>query len=138
MWSGTGRRAAEGGVAMKILPILALGTAAALAAIRPAAASELGPKARLAHRAKSCSSYGPGFRYVPGSGVCIKVGGWVRAGASSGGRGALNWDALKAGAGDRATDSPAMPLRGNITTDIRKPTGYGTVRAYFSVGVDRR
>ena len=27
--------------------------------------------------AKSCSAFGPGFIYVPGSDACIKIGGWV-------------------------------------------------------------
>jgi hypothetical protein len=121
---------------MKILPTLALGVAAALAALGPARAGQRALKAAPIRGTAKCSHYGPGFRAVRGSGVCVKVGGWVRAEASSGGRGAVNWAALKAGADDRASNDVAVPFRGDITTDIRKPTGYGTVRAYLSVGVN--
>jgi Porin subfamily len=112
---------------MKSLQSLVLGCAVALLAIGAAQAAELHGKTRPLGQAKSCSVYGAGFRRVPGSDLCMKIGGWVRAqsGAHSGG---VNWKALNdSGTGTAASAS------GYITTDVRKPTGYGTVRAYVSV-----
>jgi hypothetical protein len=36
-------------------------------------------KPTRAGRANPCSVYGEGFAYVPGSGTCVKVGGYVRS-----------------------------------------------------------
>jgi hypothetical protein len=111
---------------MKILQTLLLGCAAACVAIGAGQAGELHGKTRPLGQAKSCSVYGAGFQRVPGTDMCMKIGGWVRAqsGTRSGG---VNWNALNA----PATSASAS---GYLTTDVRKPTGYGTVRAYVSVG----
>ncbi len=116
---------------MRIFQILALSCAAVWLAIGPAQAAELHGKTRPLGQAKSCSAYGAGFRRVPGTDMCMKIGGWVRAqsGAHSGG---VNWNALN-GAG---TGTTAASASGYVTTDVRKPTGYGTVRAYLSVGAN--
>jgi hypothetical protein len=117
---------------MKILQTLLFGCAAALVAVSAAQAAELHGNAKVDH-AKSCSHYGAGFRQVPGSDLCMKIGGWVRTEATTHGNGNINWDALNAN--DRATSTTA---RGYITTDVRQESGYGTVRGYVSVGVNRQ
>jgi hypothetical protein len=109
---------------MKSLQSLVLGCAVALLAIGAAQAAELHGKTRPLGQAKSCSAYGAGFRRVPGSDLCMKIGGWVRA-QSAAHSGGVNWKAL---------NDPGTSASGYITTDVRKPTGYGTVRAYVSVG----
>ncbi len=48
---------------------------AAMAASAPAA--EL-PSSEPAPEAKNCESYGEGFVYVPSTGTCVKIGGYVR------------------------------------------------------------
>jgi hypothetical protein len=121
---------------VKVLHAL-LGVAISLLAVGGAAAAERHVKANQADQAKKCSIYGAGFRYVPGADVCMKVGGWVRAEAG-GGRGQVNWGALNANPNDRATGNAAVGARGYLTTDVREQTGYGTVRAYLSVGADHQ
>jgi hypothetical protein len=103
------------------------GLAAGLLAIGAASAADQHAKANPARHVKNCSAYGAGFQYVPGTDTCIKIGGWARAQASSGG---VNWGALN---GNRAANN-TVRARGYITTDVRKQTEYGTVRAYVSVG----
>jgi hypothetical protein len=110
---------------------LVLGCAAACLALSAAQAAELHGKTRPLGQAKNCSAYGAGFQQVPGTDLCMKVGGWVRA-QSTARSGGMNWNALN-GPGAGAT---AASAQGYLTTDVRKPTGYGTVRAYFSVGAN--
>jgi hypothetical protein len=118
---------------MKILQTFLFGTTAAMLAIGAAAAGEREIKAKPADRTTNCSAYGPGFRYVAAADACVKVGGWVRAQAGTG-HGAVNWGALNAGPGAGGGGTTALGERGYLTTDVRKETGYGTVRGYLSVG----
>jgi len=113
---------------MKSLQILVLGCVAACFAVGAARPDELHAKTRPLGRVKSCSQYGAGFQRVPGTDTCMKIGGWVRA-QSSTRSGGVNWNALNEPAGTTAGSAS-----GYLTTDVRKPTGYGTVRAYMSVG----
>jgi len=117
---------------MKALRTLLIGCAAALLACSAAAAGEGHGKGRPAGPEGNCSIYGAGFRYVAGTHVCIKIGGWVDTEGRAGG--GINWGALKNNPDDRATNSAAAAARGYITTDMRAQTGYGTVRGYLSVG----
>lgn len=110
---------------------LLLAVVVSLLAIGGAAAAER--QVRAAPADKKCSIYGAGFRYVPGADLCMKIGGWVRAQAG-GDSGHVNWGALNANPSDRGTGSASAGARGYVTTDVRKQTGYGTVRAYLSVG----
>jgi hypothetical protein len=115
---------------MKIPRLLFLGCAAVLVAHAPVRAAELHGKAKPLAREKSCSAYGAGFRRMPGSDLCVKIGGWARA-ETSGGNG-INWGALN----EPAARTLAPQARGYLTTDVRRETGYGTLRAYFSAGVN--
>ena len=107
--------------------LLFLGCAAVLLAHAPARTAELHGKAKPAHE-KSCSFYGAGFRRAPGSNLCVKIGGWARAETGNG----INWGALNT----NAARTLAPQARGYLTTDVRRETGYGTLRAYFSAGVN--
>lgn len=117
---------------MKIPRLLLLSCAAGLVALAPGRAAELHGKAKPLAREKSCSAYGAGFRRAPDSDLCVKIGGWARAEAS-GGNG-INWGALNTNA--HAWSTVAPQARGYLTTDVRRETGYGTLRAYFSTGVN--
>ena len=65
---------------MKMVKSLLLGSAAGLVAIAGAQAADLPVKAKPVQYVKICSLYGVGFYYIPGTDVCIKVGGFVRGG----------------------------------------------------------
>ncbi len=63
---------------MKMVKSLLLGTAAGLVAVAGAQAADLPVKAKPVEYVKICSLYGVGFYYIPGTDVCLKVGGWAR------------------------------------------------------------
>ena len=63
---------------MKMVKSLLLGTAAGLVAIAGAQAADLPVKAKPVQYVKICSLYGAGFYYIPGTDMCLKIGGWVR------------------------------------------------------------
>jgi porin-like protein len=115
---------------MRVFQTLVLGCALSGLAIVSPQAAELHGKTKPLGQAKSCSAYGAGFRRVPGTDMCMKIGGWVRAQSTARG-GGVNWNGLN----EPAT---APSATGYITTDVRKPTGYGTVRAYVSVGAHQQ
>ena len=63
---------------MKMVKGLLLGTAAGLVAVAGAHAADLPVKAAPVQYVKICSLYGDGFYYIPGTDICLKVGGYVR------------------------------------------------------------
>jgi hypothetical protein len=115
-----------------------IGGALALA-FTGAQAADLPVKAKPVEYVKVCSLYGAGFYYIPGTDICLKVGGYVRA--------QLEWGA---GSGGLAYGSVPFPLNGKFTrdqgsdlnytlravvsTDSRQQTAYGTLRSYLSLG----
>src|SRR6202020_1880995 len=64
---------------MKMVKSLLLGTAAGLVAVTAGQAADLPVKAKPVEYVKVCSLYGAGFYYMPGTDLCLKIGGWVRA-----------------------------------------------------------
>ena len=72
---------------MKMVKSLLLGTAAGLVAMTGAQAADLPVKAKPVQYVKICSLYGAGFYYIPGTDMCLKMGGWVRAEAAWGDNG---------------------------------------------------
>ena len=64
---------------MKMVKSLLLGSAAGLVAVVGAQAADLPVKAKPVQYVKICSLYGAGFYYIPGSDICLKIGGYVRA-----------------------------------------------------------
>src|SRR5215510_13047513 len=66
-------------VGMKVVKGLLLGSAAGLAAVSGTQAADLPVKAKPVQYVKICSLYGEGFYYIPGSQICLKIGGYVRA-----------------------------------------------------------
>ncbi len=63
---------------MKSVKSLLLGAAAGLFAVAGAQAADLPVKAKPVQYVKICSLYGVGFYYIPGTDMCIKVGGYAR------------------------------------------------------------
>ncbi len=85
---------------------------------------------------KICSLYGVGFYYIPGTDMCIKVGGWVRAEYTWGANGNIGVGPWATGnLNNRTTNNDTWRARGYITVDARNQTEYGTVRGYLAVGV---
>src|SRR5260370_37478653 len=67
-----------GGLTMKTIKSLVLGSAAALLAMSGAQAADLPVKAKASEDGRICSLYGAGFFYIPGTDTCIKLGGYMR------------------------------------------------------------
>jgi hypothetical protein len=87
---------------------------------------------------KICSLYGAGFYYIPGTDMCLKVGGWVRF--EDGYRGGNSLTTQSFGGGFQntlaATNDNTMRTRGYITADARNQSEYGTIRSYIAVGLN--
>jgi Porin subfamily len=83
---------------------------------------------------KICSLYGVGFYYIPGTDMCIKIGGWVRAQYDYNMNNSTTTGYFRANASDRTSNDSVWRMRGYITADARNQTPYGTVRAYMDVG----
>jgi Porin subfamily len=120
---------------MKMVKSLLLGSAAGLVAVTAGQAADLPVKAKPVEYVKICSLYGAGFYYMPGTDLCLKVGGWVRFEATEGANGSLTWGPFNGNANTRATSNFVMRARAYVTVDAREQTAYGTARGYFAVGI---
>jgi hypothetical protein len=114
---------------------LLLGSAAGLVAVAGAQAADLPVKAKPVQYVKICSLYGVGFYYIPGTDMCLKIGGWVRAEYAYGDNGNMTWGPFNGNINDRTTSNSTWRARGYITADARSQTEYGTVRGYIAVGL---
>jgi hypothetical protein len=120
---------------MKMVKSLLLGSAAGLVAVAGAQAADLPVKAKPVQYVKICSLYGVGFYYIPGTDMCLKIGGWVRAEYGWGQNGNFAWGWANANVNNRSTNNSDFRARGYITADARNQTEYGTVRGYIAVGL---
>jgi hypothetical protein len=120
---------------MKMVRSLLLGSAAGLVAVAGAQAADLPVKAKPVQYVKICSLYGVGFYYIPGTDMCLKIGGWVRAEYAYGDNGNMTWGPFNGNTNDRGTSNSTWRARGYITADARNQTEYGTVRGYLAVGL---
>ena len=120
---------------MKMVKSLLLGSAAGLVAVAGAQAADLPVKAKPVEYVKICSLYGVGFYYIPGTDMCIKIGGWVRAEYGYGQNGNFAWGWANNNVNNRITNNSDFRARGYITADARNQTEYGTVRGYIAVGL---
>ena len=122
---------------MKMVKSLLLGSAAALVAVTAGQAADLPVKAKPVEYVKVCSLYGAGFYYMPGTDMCIKIGGWVRAEFVYGQvNGSMTWGPFNGNSNNRGSTSEVFRARGYITADAREQTAYGTARAYIDVGIN--
>ena len=121
------------------------GCAAGFIALGAAQAADLPVKAKPVEYVKICSLYGVGFYYIPGTDMCIKVGGYVREqveiNSNSGmGFGTANstWGpntAASIGGFDRGSNTFNFTTRAMLSVDTRNQTEYGTVRGYIRLGM---
>ena len=120
---------------MKMVKSLLLGSAAGLVAVAGAQAADLPVKAKPVQYVKICSLYGVGFYYIPGTDMCIKIGGWVRAEAAWSTNGSSTSTLRRRQLNNRSTNELWWRIRGYITADARNQTEYGTVRGYIAIGL---
>jgi hypothetical protein len=121
---------------MKMVKRLLLGSAAGLVAVSAGQAADLPVKAKPVEYVKICSLYGAGFYYMPGTDMCIKIGGYMRAEASWGNNnGSLTNGPFTGQADNRDTNNFVTRSRFYITADVRDQTAYGTARAYVAIGI---
>ena len=78
---------------MKMVKSLVLGTAVAFAATVGAQAADMPVKAKPVSYVKICPQDGPGFYYIPGTDICLKVGGLLLAEVGYNARGAITFNA---------------------------------------------
>jgi hypothetical protein len=124
---------------MKMVKSLLLGSAAGLAAVSGTQAADLPVKAKPVEYVKICSLYGEGFYYIPGTDICLKVGGYVRAdyGWNVTGARTVQYTGAPA-AQDRSVSPYSTRHRAHFNFDSRTQTAYGTLRTYVAVHVDNQ
>jgi len=102
---------------------------------------------------KICNLYGDGFYYLPGTTICVKIGGYVRGeyaylGGSSMTAEAFNGGTATAFGGNGVVSNTGpngynnrydgadfvMRSRAYISMDTRQQTEYGVLRSYFNLG----
>jgi len=120
---------------MKMVKSLLLGSAAGLVAVTAGQAADLPVKAKPVEYVKICSLYGAGFYYMPGTDICLKIGGYVRAETTWGSNGNFSQGPVQGDVNQRTTSNFAMRARAYITADAREQTAFGTARAYVAVGL---
>ena len=120
---------------MKMVRSVLLGSAAGLVAVTAGQAADLPVKAQPVQYVKVCSLYGAGFYYMPGTDMCLKIGGWVRAEVTDHSNGSLTNGPFNGNVNDRATNNLTVRARGYITADAREQTAYGVARGYIAVGL---
>jgi hypothetical protein len=122
---------------MKMVKSLLLGSAAGLVAVSGTQAADLPVKAKPVEYVKICTLYGEGFYYIPGTDICLKIGGYVRAdyGWNVTGARTVHYSG-GAGAQDRSVSPYSTRHRAHFNFDSRTQTAYGTLRTYVAVHVD--
>jgi len=133
---------------MKMVKTLLLGSAAGLIAVTGAQAADMPVKGAAVQYVRICNLYGDGFYYLPGTNICVKIGGYVRAEA-----GYLNGSSMTSGPFEAGSANSATPtgmlftdrLDGNdfnmrsrayISMDTREQTDYGILRTYLNIGLN--
>src|SRR5262245_10203363 len=143
-WTATGGSAlsvtlqSSSETSMTAMKTLLLSSASVLVAFG-AQAADLPVKAKPVEYVKICNLYGEGFYYIPGTDICLKVGGYVRAD--------YRWNATGSGqpqytggggAQDRTVNPYSTRHRASFNFDSRTQTAYGTLRTYVSVNIDNQ
>jgi len=124
---------------MKMVKSLLLGTAAGLVAVAGAQAADMPVKAAPVQYVKICSLYGDGFYYIPGTDICLKIGGYVRGEYfyNYGASGTNGPFAGVSGQKDRFDGNDfLLRTRAYAWFDSRQQTEYGTLRSYLQLGVN--
>ena len=111
---------------MKLVKSLLLGSAAGLFAVAGAQAADLPvKKAAPVDYVRVCSTYGTGYWFLPGTDICLRISGYMRA------------DYLYVEPGRSDFDATGFRARGRLNFDFRQPTEYGLLRAFIRYEVTR-
>jgi hypothetical protein len=121
-----------------------IGCVGGLIALTGAQAADLPVKAKPVEYMKICSLYGVGFYYIPGTDMCLRIGGYVRAQAEWGSTQGLpfgsSYNGLYTASNignarfDRGSDNFQFTGRSMLTADARSQSEYGTIRGYLRIG----
>jgi len=124
---------------MKMVKSLLLGTAAGFVAVAGAQAADMPVKAQPVQYVKICSLYGDGFYYIPGTDICLKIGGFIRIDVSEyGGANVTNGAFAGPGIGMQTRVNGqdfTYRTRAYSWFDSRQQTEYGTLRTFLNIGV---
>src|SRR5688500_9085556 len=135
--TGPSQVSATGGTKMKMVKSLLLGSAAGIVAVAGAQAADLPVKAKPVEYVKICSLYGAGYYYMPGTDICLKLGGYVRYQLNVGPGNNIS-GGPQHGTGGRNTrideQDVLQRVRALLTIDTRQQTAYGTLRSYLLMG----
>jgi len=122
---------------MKMVKSLLLVSAAGFVAVSGAQAADLPVKAKPVEYVKVCSLYGAGFYYIPGTDICMKVGGFVRYQVNYHAGTSLAAGPFSGTGGfNNRIQMPEVVQRARAvaTFDTRQQTAYGTLRTYLLIG----
>jgi len=104
-----------------------------------AQAADMPVKAKPVQYVKICTLYGDGFYYIPGTDICLKIGGYIRAEyAYDYGANLTNGPFASPNGYQTRTNGQDWTMRSRAYAwfDSRQQTEYGTLRTYFQVGVN--
>ena len=124
---------------MKMVRSLLLGTAAGFVAVAGAQAADMPVKAKPVQYVKICTLYGDGFYYIPGTDICLKIGGYVRAEyAYNYGPSMTNGPFANVSGYQTRSDGQDFTMRSRAYAwfDSRQQTEYGTLRTYLQLGLN--
>jgi hypothetical protein len=122
---------------MKMVKSLLLISAAGAVAASGAQAADLPVKAKPVEYVKVCSLYGAGFYYIPGTDICMKIGGYVRYQLNTGFGNSISFGPFfgTGGYNNRNTGIDlGQRVRVTVSQDTRQQTAYGTLRTYLILG----
>ena len=122
---------------MKMVKSLLLVSAAGFVAVPGAQAADLPVKAKPVEYVKVCSLYGAGFYYIPGTDICMKIGGYVRYQVNLNTGNSISFGPFNgtSGINSRSTGvDVAQRVRVIVSQDTRQQTAYGTLRTYLILG----
>jgi hypothetical protein len=118
---------------MRVMKSLLLGAAAGLVATVGAQAADMPVKAKPVEYVKICSAYGAGFYYIPGTDICLRVGGYVYYEFGAKGTNAVA-NIYNNGIINHDYNYYNSRTSAKVILDARQNTAYGTLRATMSVG----
>jgi hypothetical protein len=109
---------------------LLLGSAAALVAVSGARAADavVAPEPEPVEYVRVCDVYGTSFYYIPGTEICLKVGGYLRYD--------IGFGDLFGDVGDLGDQTYHKRARFQLRMDARTETELGTLRGYVAYDFD--